>query len=381
MIVLGTMSIRQVLDEDLANFVLPSSMLLDRDNDEIEVPTDPRFNIASRMETFRSRAAGTYLDILRTMCQNRCRIRRTLCHTIVDWDNLQLDSEELDQELREFTKEEPIMEPNISREPIYAFPLSSWAYFYKLRQMEWVVQMGFELEMYQPDELATMYWYVQYLSRTRVRHLERIRTFVSRNISTRNSQDQGMGAAGRLECMNALAFNSLSTLEASAKSAFADALSCLFTVLNRLGLLTKLPRPYSDDQMRYEVRMKPFLTIGLPELIPLPELTNLVKQPNDTTMDLLNFAAESTAAAKRALEALAKLNVEQAFSHGSHDSWVKDVKDALKACIFTNITIAAVKKEVETVGENGKVELKVEIPQPSTRYHVWWIVPKVVPVS
>jgi N-alpha-acetyltransferase 35, NatC auxiliary subunit len=381
MIVLGTMSIRQVLDEDLANFVLPASMLLDRDNDEIEVPTDPRFNIASRIEIFRSRAAGTYLDILRTMCQNRCRIRRTLCHTIVDWDNLQLDAEEIDQELREFTKEEPIMEPNVSREPIYAFPLSSWSYFYKLRQMEWVVQMGFELEMYQPDELATMYWYVQYLSRTRVRHLERIRTFVSRTISTRNSQDQGIGTAGGLECVNALAFNSLSTLEASAKSAFADALSCLFTVLNRLALLTKLPRPYSDDQMRYEVRMKPFLSIGLPELIPFPELTNLVKQPNDTTMDLLNFAAESTAAAKRALEALAKLNAEQAFCHGSHDSWVKDVKDALKACIFTNITIAAVKRGLEAAGEDGKVELKVEIPQPSTRYHVWWIVPKVVPVS
>lgn len=154
MIVLGTMSIRQVLDEDLSCTVLPGNLLLDRNNDEIEVPTDPRFNMANRMEMFRSRAAGSYLDVLRTICQNRCRIRRTLCHTIADWDNLQLDAEELDQELRTFTKEEPIIDTSISTDPIYSFPLSSWAYFYKLHQMEWIVQMGFELEAYQPVSTA-----------------------------------------------------------------------------------------------------------------------------------------------------------------------------------------------------------------------------------
>jgi hypothetical protein len=381
MIVLGTMSIRQVLDEDLANFVLPASKLLDRDNDEIEVPSDPRFNMATKMEVFRSRAAGTYLDILRTMCQNRCRIRRTLCHAVVDWDNLQLDAEELDLELREFTKEEPITDPNVSSEPIYAFPLSSWAYFYKLRQMEWVVQMGFELEMYQTDELATMYWYVQYISRTRIRHLERIRAFVTRSILTPHSRIREMGTAGGLECANAHAFCNLSTLEGSATSAFADALSCLFAVLGRLDLLPKLPQPYSDGAMRYEVRMKPFLAIGLPELVPYSELTQLVNQPAESTLDILSFAADSTAAAKRALEGLAKLNVEQAFCHGSHDSWVQDVKGALKACIFANIAIAAVRKAVEAAGKDGEVRLRVEIPEPSTRYHIWWMVPKIVPVS
>lgn len=380
MIILGTMSIRQVLDEDIANFVLPASKLLDRNNDEVEVPTDPRFIAAEKMEIFRSRAAGTYLDILRTMCQNRCRIRRTLCHTIVDWDNLQLDAEDLDQQLREFTQEEPILDRNISNEPIYAFPLSSWAYFYKLRQMEWIVQMGFELELYQPDELAAMYWYVQYLSRTRLRHLERIRTFVTRSTSTSASRLKDIGTAGGLECANAQAYNNLSTLEASANSAFADALSCLYTVLDRLGLLSKLPQPYSDDHMRYEVRMKPFLGIGLPELVPFPELTQLVTQSNENTLDILEFAAESTAAAKRALEGLAKLNAEQGFCRGSHGSWVVEVKNALKACILANITIVTVRRAVEAAGDEGKVKLKAEIPGPSARYHDWWIVPKVVPV-
>ena len=48
------------------------------------------------MELFRQRAAQPFLDILRTFCQNRCRVRRTLCHNVRAWDNLQLDAEDVD---------------------------------------------------------------------------------------------------------------------------------------------------------------------------------------------------------------------------------------------------------------------------------------------
>jgi hypothetical protein len=43
---------------------------------------------------------------------------------------------------------------------MWSFPLSSWTYYHKLRQMEWIVQLGFELDVYEVDELAGMYWYV-----------------------------------------------------------------------------------------------------------------------------------------------------------------------------------------------------------------------------
>lgn len=380
MIVLGTMSIRQVLDEDLSCTVLPGSQLLDRDNDEIEVPHDPRFNMASRMEIFRSRAANSYLDILRTMCQNRCRIRRTLTHTIADWDNLQLDAEELDMELRAFTNEEPIVDDNISNEPIYSFPLSSWAYFYKLRQMEWIVQLGFELEIYQPDELARMYWYLKYLAQTRSRHLERIRGFVvrSQRLATRTPN---IRVEKLQEYVNAVSFINFSTLEAAAIYALGGALSYLFTALGRLSLLPSSPRPYSDDTMRYEARMKPFLSIGLPELVPYDELTDLVTQPKEPLLSILDFAADSAAGAKKAFEVMNKLSAQEAFCRGSHDSWIKNIKDCLKAAIFTNITISAVKKAVEAGGKAGQVRLKVEIPQSGKGYHDFWVVPKVSPVS
>ncbi|TAQ85153.1 acyltransferase [Chlorociboria aeruginascens] len=380
MIVLGHMSIRQLLDDDFESVVLPASILLDRNNDEVEVTHDPRFNIASRMEIFRSRAAGSVLDILRTICQNRCRIRRTLCHTISDWDQLQLDGEDMDQELRAFTKEEPIINPEISSDPMFSFPLSSWAYFHKLRQMEWIVQMGFELQTYQPDEFAGMYWYLQYLARTRNQHLERIRGFTIRSFSNyRTSSDTS--EEKHTQYVNSISFISYSMLEATSTYGFADALSSLFTVLSRLSLIPTPSRPYSDDIMRYELRMKPFSSIGLPEIPPYSEFTETVLQPSVSILHLLTLAADSISGAKKGLEVLSKLSAKDSYSQGSHDSWIANVKNCLKACIFASITIGAVKKAVEGMGKDGKVNIRMEFPETGKGYHAWWVVPKIVSVK
>ena len=170
-------------------------------------------------------------------------------------------------------------------------------------------------------------------------------------------------------------------MESAATYGFADALSCLYTVLYRLSLLQCPPRPYSDDSMRYEVRMKPFSAIGLPELIQFDDLTQLITQPSDSTIDIINFAAESVMGAKKGFEILSKLSAKDAYCQGSHDSWVKNIKDCLKACIFTSITISTVKKLVEAAGTNGKVKATVEIPVAEKGYHDWWIVPKIIPIK
>ena len=41
---------------------------------------------------------------------------------------------------------------------VSSYPLSQWACFQKLRIMQWITQMGFELDVYQVDEMAGMYW-------------------------------------------------------------------------------------------------------------------------------------------------------------------------------------------------------------------------------
>jgi len=91
MTILGAVSVKQFLYDDLAELVLPASLLLEANTDDVELPTDPRFQIAQQMDGFVKRFAQPFVDTVRSACLNRCRVRRTLCHTVVDWDNLQME--------------------------------------------------------------------------------------------------------------------------------------------------------------------------------------------------------------------------------------------------------------------------------------------------
>ncbi|GKT56921.1 amino-acid N-acetyltransferase subunit [Colletotrichum tofieldiae] len=381
--VLGHKSIRQLLDDDFSIISLPNSPLLDRVNDEIEAIQDPRFTIANQMEVFRQRAAQPYLDILRTFCQNRCRVRRTLCHIVRDWENLQFDAEDIDQIIQHQTKEQPLVYQSASG-PVetWSLPLSSWAYLYKVKQMEWIVQLGFELEVYQPDELAGMYWYLNYLAKNRLQHVERIKSFVVRSLNQARSGRQRLPPAAEAQYTKSLAFLRLALLDAAVTEGVSDALCCIYTVLHRLGLVKPPPRPYSTDELRYELRMKPFAVIGLPSLPTFEEFTIGTQQTECPNTDLLELADRAIAGAKKGFEVMSKLPEAETFSFGSHDRWLPSIKNGLKSCIATGLAISVIRKALDKSGEGGgDLKLKAEVPTPDKSYHEWWIVPRIMPVQ
>ncbi|KAK7920981.1 hypothetical protein PG985_009003 [Apiospora marii] len=377
MIVLGHHSIRRILDDDLAIVVLPSARQLDPANDTIEVPTDPRHQLAVQMETFRQRAAECYLDLFRIFCQNRCRVRRTLCHSIQQWDHLQADVEEIDGLLQVCLDEKSLTTAmgNIG----HSLPLSSWAYLYKIRQMEWIVQLGFELDVYQPDELAGMYWYLNYLAKTRAQHGDRIKTFVLRDF-TAAQESSSWSQTKERNFTRSIAYIRVTMLDAACTWEFADGLCCLYTVLQRLNLVTTPSRPYSNDEHRYEIRMKPFVNIGLPQLPSFDDFTKATAQPETSITELLKYAENAVGGAKKGYEALSRMNDLQTFSVGCHDRWLANIKGCQKSAIFAGIAITALQKAIETEGENAAdLKVNVELPQPGKGYHDWWIVPKILP--
>ena len=381
--ILGSMSIRQLLDDDFSIITLPASPLLDRENDEIEAVQDPRFTMAQQMETFRQRAAHPFLDILRTACQNRCRVRRTLCHIVRDWESLQVDAEDMDQILQVATKEQPVVQKaSMGSTPVEAFALSlsSWTHFYKLRQMELIVQLGFELEIYQPDELAGMYWYLNYLAKSRLQHTERIKSFIIHRVEEVRSQPRKQDPSIDKQLQRSLAYSRLSLLDAAVTWELSDALCCLYAVLGRLQLVKAPPRPYSNDELRYDLRMKPWASIGFPALPTFEEFTAETMQQATTTEELLEYGERAVAGAKRGFEALSKLSAKESFSVGSHDRWAESVKSALKSSIATGIAISSVQKALQKSKEPGELKIKAEIPSSVKAYHEWWIVPKIVTV-
>ncbi|KAI5926060.1 Mak10 subunit, NatC N-terminal acetyltransferase-domain-containing protein [Camillea tinctor] len=419
MVVLGSYSIRQILDHDLSLTVLPCSPQIDPANDNIEVPSDPRHQTAAQMEIFRQRVAESYLDIFRIFCQNRCRVRRTLCHSIQEWDMLQADVEEIDNLLQINLDEKPL---HTERGEIgYALPLSSWAYLYKLRQMEWIVQLGFELEVYQPDELAGMYWYLNYLAKTRAQHGDRIKMFNARSLdmarnranhrhpATPNSSNNGgkktaatatLSAAQEREFAQSKSYIRATMLDAACTWEFADGLCCLYTALGRVGLVGPSSSSYRNDLLRYEIRTKPFAAIGLPQRPAFDAFARATDQPDTSVPELLRYAAGAVAGARKGYEALAKTPDAQAFCVGAHERWVGGVRDCLRAAIAAGVAVstlqgayekaldgAAVGGGGEGEGEGRKIEdseldvkLKMEIPPPGKGYHDWWVVPKLTPL-
>ncbi|ROT43301.1 Mak10-domain-containing protein [Sodiomyces alkalinus F11] len=382
--ILGGMSIRQLLDDDLSMLVLPSSVLLDRANDEVETPHDPRFIIAEQMEYFRQKAAQPFLDILRTFCQNRCRVRRTFCHVVRDWDNLQSDADDMDQILQYQTGDKPIPRalPDGSTIATYARPLWSWVFLYKLKQMEWIVFLGFELEVYQPDELAGMYYFLHELANVHLQHIGHIRNALLHNIGAiRGGPRPHVVPPPDAQLARSLTFIHYEEVDASNTMYLAQALSCLYVALHRLSLLRRPRRPYGTDELRYELRMKPFLGISDPRPPSFAEFEACTTMAEYSTDDLLDTAAQCAMAAKKGLESMSKLSEKDCFAVGSYEQWTQRVKSALKSGIATSLAVSMVQKALARPGRDGNLNISVEVPRPEKAYHEWWIVPQVRALS
>ncbi|KAI1128007.1 Mak10-domain-containing protein [Nemania abortiva] len=397
MVVLGRFSIRQLLDHDVSLSVLPCGPHFDRSFDEVEMPTDPRHRVASAMEVFRQRVADPYLDLLRILCQNRCRVRRTLCHQIQEWDLLEADVGEIEESLQA-----PLADVSQGayqeNEPPY-LPLSSWVYIWRLRQMEWIVQLGFELRVYQPDELAGMYFFLKRLASLRAQHTDQVKQTTAlreekakQHLKLRDEDSLPPDAAH--EFRRSKMHLRVTMLDAACTWEFADGLSLLHIALLRLGLVKPPPRPYSTDTLRYELRMRPFARVSYPHLPKYEEFKQHSELPDVPTAELLHIAAAAIAAARKGFEACVHLSEDEAFAINAtaHARWVSNAKDCLRATIAAGVAISTLKRAYESLGDEVKgkekvagredtaypelLNLKVEIPEPGDGYHDWWIVPR-----
>lgn len=336
-----------------------------------------------------------------------------------------MQAEDVDTQLRAFTLEDPLVIHSGS-EPTYSYPLSSWAYHQKLRQIRLIVQLGFELSIYSPEEFPGMYWYLSHVCCTHLAHLDRIRAFVTasrRKPSNATSGQKANAAAGETADQKrayerTLALLDRLTTELIAIDAFSLSLHALYTLLFRHNLLPTRSspeyKPYSSDKLRYEIRMKPFLPIALPEFIPYEDFARETSMAGYSDTMVLDRAVRASANAKKSWEELLALGPTLSVSNGEasekesgersiDEDWKKDVKNSLRACIGTSIAVMAVKKsmvaaataageadtdkkhkEVKKEASKGEskldLNLSVDIPEigSKARWHDWWAVPRVV---
>lgn len=362
--------------------VLPlPNPLLDPSYIQIESPHDPRFQIHQHLQHFLAKANPLFISHYRTICQNRSRLRRLLCHSILDLDGLQADAEEMDLTLQTLVRESPLPYPPIAtdqedsgandtasqRNLTYAYPLSSFIYLLKLQQMQDIILLGFELEIYATHEYAEMCAYLAYVCGVMEGHLERISHFVSCSHESYarfgGGQETGrwnrLGSSGRNrerergeQRQESLRLLYRLFLHTKATDLLASTLHRLYVVLrrhghfcsssdfsstaisttshwpsdraatgNRTGTIdptihtntpapaTTLPRvsTYSTDKLRTDLRLLPFLSLSIPEPLSHTELSHLTNLEHLSDAHVLREAGRLGQEARRAWEDVLRL--------------------------------------------------------------------------
>lgn len=389
--VLGQLTIKEFTLQDIRSLVLPIGPLLDGSGAMDDIPTDQQIQLFSQFELFVNRCGQSFVNLFRTFCLNRCRVRRTLCHAALEWDQIQAEAEDLDALAQSLLNEQPTLYP-ASEEPTFSYSFSSWVYHYKLMQLRIIAQMGFELSIYAPHEFADMYWYLSFLSSTHISHLERMTFFVSSNRQSNTPQRK------EVEMTMHRLYRHFTWLKAT--EAMTKALHRVFAVIQRHGHLARPSLAYTSSRLRYELRMRPFQHLSIPEPINFDLAQQSSSLQDFSDQAVLEQASRLNQTARKAWEEVLRLKwnagtlstsaLQRGEAGGTNTStnlvvereWTKDVRNAMKACIGTAIAISALSKALQGTGSSVKDKLasmRVEIPpvENRDRWHSSWPVPKI----
>lgn len=244
-----------------------------------------------------------------------------------------------------------------------------------------------------------MYWYLSHICSTHLGHLDRIRTFTvataKRNLTALAGKKRDAVERHSVLQKSLRLLERLST-QIVAIDAFAISLHALYVLLGRHHILptASSSQAYSSERLRYELRMKPFLPITLPELVPYDDYRREALLEGDSDGAVLERATKAITEARKAWETTL---ANGAFAPSSPDStgstapaieedWKKDVKDTMRACIGTSLAIESLKKGLAmrntskgSSPDSSSVDLRVDIPEVGTkaRFHDWWAVPQI----
>lgn len=384
-LVTSRISLRAFLEEDLQSLTLPASQLLQAGANVYGKICYGDRTVTECMQNFTDRFEHNFNNLYRTLCLNSCRIRRTSCQALLEWDNLQGQVEEIDSIIQDLGYETPTI--YLVGSPLtFSFSLSSWVYHHKLNVMRLTIQMGFGLAVYAADELAGMYWYLSNICDVHLSHLERISHFVTeKDTGIKQSRtDPKMKEKGIAECKRALERLYREYAWVKATQSLAGVTHGIFVLLHRVGIITRKGPLYSSDSMRHDIRMKPFLGLSIPEPIGDQDFQTQVDMDNVTTEDLLHQITVACAESKKAWEAVTKTtwNVFPKSENSEEDSvldkrWKADVKDCLKATIAATLCVVTLKKGLKSETWKEKAQQEVKLPEVGEkgRWHQWWILP------
>lgn len=234
-------------------------------------------------------AANVLFEWYQNTSQNTSRYRQGYNRQLLLWDSLQAQIEAVEVDfLSENDNSDYVDLKEGERTPL--LPYASWSYAMKVRAMIEFLLKGFDLQVYKPFETFTMFWYSYYLAHQLELCLRKVSQFVEGKISSIHSLNKKVKKAKSNEkketlkaqyrfamdnYMEQLQMNKRFIHYMLSESAVVKSLSLAqvfqFGILTSYGLIhNKSParNKFTTDELLYNLRMKPFSTIGVPEMLP-----------------------------------------------------------------------------------------------------------------
>ncbi|KAK5011242.1 hypothetical protein LTR28_004618 [Elasticomyces elasticus] len=368
----------RLLRIDLRELVLAGHPLISKSTIDAETSSDPGFRLRQLLDDFIKAAYEPYFKMYEALCQNRCRIRRRLTHIIGEFDSLQDEAKLIDRKVHTITT--PESSQGRWPETDSNYPLHSWVSHHKHAMTQWVLQLGFEHDIYEPNELGIMYSVLSQVQAAQLDSNLRIGHFAK----LRYTSVPDVDSYERVICGISCELNTVLGREFAVTSSLTGLLKTLYGFLDSLGTLSASSRRYGSAQRRFELRMKA-LQGCTSETFDFDTLNNGLRPDRglvDDNFQNWNAVIESTL---KELQEVHENISDQPVFRSSKEQWKKQDQLLLETVRqiserFRFLREACKDAGITMIGEGSlKGKVDVIIPPPGThRIHDWWVVPEVI---
>lgn len=211
-----------------------------------------------------------------------------------------------------------------------------------------------------------MYWYLSQLAANQSQLIQHIEHHLKDRMKRK--------PVAMADCLASQAYLNSTRLLSNASQALASALSTFLFHLQALDIIASPKRDFSKQQLFYEARMKPYLSVSNDRIPSASEFEKACKAHTGRPMSQVCHAIDADIKrAKGLLAELKKVSPREGKFVGSEEQSRKEIKGLETTCVAVAVNASQLGRLVEKHGEDaigGKVEVSME-----RRWHEWWVVP------
>ncbi|KAI9355359.1 Mak10 subunit, NatC N-terminal acetyltransferase-domain-containing protein [Zopfochytrium polystomum] len=295
--------------------------------------------IADRCERFLTSSAEAIHLFIELFCFGRARQRRRLFKIIAHFESLQAIAETIDGEIQNYLFRKS--KATVTNEPFF---LSSWVYHLKLNMMVSSFKMGFELDIFSPFELSTVFWYLRHLYDMHRVQIDRMKLFWTRDHKGHPEPKSSTKAGKRSGAPR----NTPTTFESvslemeillHSKQLYTKAMFILSAIIMQRKLIRPPNSHFYNEEISFSHRFKCFARLGSPTP---PEYAHYIADfgdiVNSDLVETLSTSLMMLDEAQRYLNHLEQLGMKE---EGQTDVFA-DVPHMSEAIMITRKTVEAI---------------------------------------